>query len=117
MHNATTAGIQNTANDKLAGIWQGWMGYDAHIDVKVAIVITSDDNIMVDFAQGDENNGRHNSKAIVNLHGDLLLGYDANGSILFLELRPDGYMNIGRQHNANTCTGVLKQIQRLPVAL
>jgi len=99
----------NTERNKLGGIWQGWMGYGAHIDVKVGIYNTSNDKIIVEFSQASEGHGLYNDKITLSYDGDLLVGIDTTGAELFLEVRADGYMNIGRRNNPNFCTGVLAQ--------
>lgn len=99
----------NTEKGRLSGIWEGWMGYGAHIDVKIGVYDVSNDNIIVEFAQGSEGHGLYNEKITLNFDGDLLIGKDTTGAELFIELRPDGHMNIGKRNNPNFCTGVLKQ--------
>jgi len=107
----------NIERNKLSGIWEGWMGYSAQIDVKIGIYNASNDKIIVEFAQGSEGQGLYNDRMTLSYDGDLLIDKDITGAELILEVRPDGDMNIGMRNNPNFCIGVLKQTQVSPVAL
>ena len=91
------------------------MGYNAHIDLKVAVFNVSNHSAKVECAQGSHAKGLYNERIALRFDGDLLKGRDSDGAELFLQIRSDGHMNIGWRQNTYWCTGILKRTQASPI--
>jgi dienelactone hydrolase len=98
---------------RFLGVWEGWMGVNAHIDVRAAVSDISDQGATIILAQGSNNKGKYQEKLTLKFDNNLLRGIDTAGTKFYFEVRPDGHMNIGWMNEVSWCTGVLQKRLKL----
>ena len=111
-----TSAVEGTAPERAAfgGVWEGWMGRNRVIDIKVAVRMVTNKGAKVDYSVGSSSLGKFNTTISARFVGDILRGTFPNGARLILSMRSDGHMNVKYDRGGGP-TGIMQRTQAPPV--
>ena len=94
-------------------VWEGWMGQNKVIDIKIAVRMVTNKGAEVDYSVGSRSIGKFNTTISARFVEDILRGTFPNGARLILSMRSDGHMNV-KYDGGNVPTGIMQRTQAPP---
>ena len=112
-----TPSVEGTAPERAAfgGVWEGWMGRNKVIDIKIAVRMVTNEGAKFDYSVGSRRIGKFNTTISARFVGDILRGTFSNGASLILSVRSDGYMNVKYESSGGSPTGIMQRTQAPPM--